>query len=100
MAQGHYGCQRLFRQHAQSQPRWRGVTRDDSVADCAAYSIEDAADMINAYRNNAPYVVQPDSLARQWAADFGDFEHNPTAPGLWIRFAPGTEPVQVWPKPN
>lgn len=71
-----------------ADPRWRGITRRDAVAYCAAYSIEHAVQIIEQYRVDPEFVVPVAALRSRWTKGWPDFDHQPTEPGLWIAFTP------------
>jgi hypothetical protein len=75
--------------------RWRGITRRDSVAYCAAYDLEHALEIVQEYRGNPEFNVPLATLRARWSKGWPDFDHDPTEPGLWIAFTPDGEAEQV-----
>lgn len=71
-----------------ADPRWRGITRRDAIAWCAAYDIEHALELIEKYRVNPEFTVPLTTLRSRWTLGWPDFDHEPTEPGLWIAFTP------------
>lgn len=83
-----------------SDARWRGVTRNDAIAFCAAYGRQHAVDMIAQYRYGDQRLapVSANMIRERW--NYGWHNYPQTRglgddTGLWIQFRPDEIPTQI-----